>query len=92
MPSFKERFRSSRKYKKNKETAASGIDEPNSVTSGPPSSHTPLPTLVAASAASSAVTAVSSATATANSTGATADERTGSVALATYYSIDQCEC
>ena len=27
MPSFKERFRSSRKYKKNKDAAASGTDE-----------------------------------------------------------------
>jgi hypothetical protein len=90
MPSFKERFRPSRKYKKNKEAAAGSTDESVTVNSGaspnttnvPSTSSAPLPTAPIAAAAAS------------TTTGTTIDEHTGSAALSTchsHYSNDQCE-
>jgi hypothetical protein len=60
MPSFKERFRPSRKYKKNKEAGAATTDEPGT-------------------------------SATAGGTPTTVDDRTGSAALSSYYSVDYCK-
>lgn len=87
MPSFKERFRSSRKYKKNKDATTSNTDDPttNNLASGTstyPTNNT-----------STTSTSIISSTSTVSTT--TIDEHTGSAALATYhsnYSIDQCEC
>jgi hypothetical protein len=86
MPSFKERFRPSRKYKKNKEASTAGTDEstPIAVASGISTNTTNVPTV------STVTTSVAAST-----TNTTIDENTGSAALSTYhshYSNDQCEC
>ncbi len=82
MPSFKERFRPSRKYKKNKEAGTAGTDDstPIAVASGISTNTTNVPTV---------------STVAASTTNTTIDENTGSAALSTYhshYSNDQCEC
>jgi hypothetical protein len=86
MPSFKERFRPSRKYKKNKEA---GTDEsvPIAVASGTSINATNVPTTGTSTVATSVAAAAST-------TNTTIDEHTGSAALSTYhshYSNDQCE-
>ena len=83
MPSFKERFRPSRKYKKNKEAGTTGTDDsaPIAVASGTSNNATNTPIV------SNVATPVAAPT--------TIDEHTGSAALSTYhshYSNDQCEC
>jgi hypothetical protein len=86
MPSFKERFRPSRKYKKNKEAGTAGTDDsaPVAVASGTSNNATNTPTV------SNVATPVAAPT-----TSTTIDDHTGSAALSSYhthYSNDQCEC
>ncbi len=85
MPSFKERFRPSRKYKKSKEVGTTGTDESAIVASGISTNPTHVPTTGTSTATAITATTVSA---------TTIDENTGSAALATYhshYSNDQCE-
>ncbi|CAF1023252.1 unnamed protein product [Rotaria sp. Silwood1] len=103
MPSFKERFRPSRKYKKNKEAGVTGIDESiNSAVASAIStntSHAPRTGRGSLTTISNATTAMASAAVTAaaaapTTTGKTIDEHTGSAAFSTYHSyylIDQCK-
>ncbi|CAF4062524.1 unnamed protein product [Adineta steineri] len=88
MPSFKERFRPSRKYKKGKEVNASSTDESTTPTNGTSTNTTNVPaTGVAPLPVSSTLVATTTTT-----TGTTIDEHTGSAALSTYhshYSADQ---
>ena len=91
MPSFKERFRPSRKLKKSKETSASSVDESSSSVSGLPTNTSTVSTsglLLQTSLSSPTTTAAAP-------NGATIDDHTGSAALSTYhshYSIDHREC
>ena len=91
MPSFKERFRPSRKLKKSKEISASSVDESSLSTSG-----IPLNTSTVSTSGFTLQSSLSSPTTTAAApNGATIDEHTGSAALSTYhsnYSIDHREC
>jgi hypothetical protein len=66
MPSFKERFRPSRKYKKNKEAGAPGTDESATVAVASGTSTNPNNASTTAGAAAAAA-----------STGTTVDEHTG---------------
>ncbi|CAF2506617.1 unnamed protein product [Rotaria sp. Silwood2] len=99
MPSFKERFRPSRKFKKHKEAGVAGTDESNnSVVASTISintSHIPKTGRASLTTVSIATTAVAAAaTTTTATTGKTIDEHTGSAAFSTYHSyylIDQCE-
>ena len=84
MPSFKERFRPSRKYKKNKDATTSNTEDLTTTTLASGS------TTHGANPSTTSAAIIPTATASAM----TIDEHTGSAALATYhsnYSMDQCE-
>ena len=108
MPSFKERFRSSRKYKKNKDgtvpsttpattqedtpvsaCASAGHQTHNPSSSSSSSSthvgHSGIPYLTSIPSASACST-------NASATGINVDDHTGSAAMSSYHSMDQCEC
>ena len=105
MPSFKERFRSSRKYKKNKDgtvpsstPATANEDTPVSASgsTGHQLHNPPAPSTHAGHGGIPYLTSVPSASAssttTAGATGITIDDHTGSAAMSTYHSMDPCEC
>lgn len=99
MPSFKERFRPSRKYKKNKEGGTAGTDESANPAAIVNASGTTINTNnVSTTGTSSSILASASSSAAAAAAGSTTsttiDEHTGSAALSTYhsyYSSDQCK-
>lgn len=91
MPSFKERFRPSRKYKKNKETGAvTGADE--SISQG---SATSLQTNNSSSSVAGAIAAILPAMTTLStlnsSSGAAHDDRSGSLIFSNNHTTDLCE-
>lgn len=83
MPSFKERFRPSRKSKKNKDTSTIEESTVNNITSSTHLTSIPPTAPIAAATINSAVASTT--------TGATIDDHTGSAALSTHYSVDQRE-
>ena len=88
MPSFKERFRPSRKFKKNKDGTTTNTDD---TTTSILASGSSTYSTNHASTTNTSSTLIPTATVSAT----TIDEHTGSAALASYhsnYSIDQCEC
>ncbi len=99
MPSFKERFRPSRKYKKNKEAGAAGTDEAATVAvaTGTSTNTNNVPiigTLPSTTVSTTSAAAAAAAASTTTTTSTTIDEHTGSAALSTYHSYhlnDQCE-
>ncbi|CAF3282666.1 unnamed protein product [Rotaria socialis] len=98
MPSFKERFRSPSKYKKNKDTDPSSTDDSSNAvaavsvasTASTPSSHVLTTDKISLTPTTSAIAAATSTT----TVDKTINEHTGSVAVAIYhfrYSTDSCE-
>jgi hypothetical protein len=102
MPSFKERFRPSRKYKKTKEAAAlasAGVtDESNTIVSGILTNSANLPSACANTTVSAKVNLVSTPSlptpiSIANASNSTSEEQTGSAtSSSSYHSIDLREC
>jgi len=96
MPSFKERFRPSRKYKKNKDAGAAGTDEADAVAvaSGTSTYTNNVPITGSLPSTTVSTTSAVAAASSSTTTSTTIDEHTGSAALSTYHSYhlnDQCE-
>ena len=92
MPSFKDRLRPSRKYKKNKESGGSGtvVDDPINFASVTSTHMNHLPTTVASSAVPT-LSNIGFTSIISNNSGTTLDDYTGSAALSSYPSVDLCE-
>ncbi|CAF0914593.1 unnamed protein product [Rotaria sordida] len=92
MPSFKERFRPSRKQKKNKEADITSTNE--SINSSAASAISTNTSHILRTGRASLTTTPITPTAATTTTGKTIDEHTGSAAFSTYHShhvVDQCE-